>query len=414
MPRLALNFICKNEARVIHNMLVSAAPITDLIVAVDTGSTDNTIAIIQAFGVSKGIPTYVFERPFDNFCNSRNFALDKLREVVSILGWPLNDTWGFFVDCDEMARIASGFQKEDIDKDFHFVTAYTDSGSFQRDMFFHLSKKLWWEGPIHELLVWEDADITHGPALNICIEYGTSGASWRGSQEEKFLRYARLLSEYVEEGHAEFRWVYYTGSSYATAAENCKSKIRRRKWALLAKKYYEWATRLPVHTVDEPILLRRRLAMIKIMLNESAFEIHSLLLSAYKLDPRRAEALSDLITWHQSAKRWQTAYIFSSMAKNTFHGHLPKGNNMAELENPLYLWKLLVLHFISCWRLGLKVEGLQTRLLLKDCIEQHPKYFTLRDLVYIRSNTPFYLALRSIFSWVNSFRPRREISLEIL
>ena len=67
MGKLALNFICKNESHVIEKMLNSAKTITDLIVAVDTGSTDGTQDIIRKFGEENNIPTYVYDRPFDNF-----------------------------------------------------------------------------------------------------------------------------------------------------------------------------------------------------------------------------------------------------------------------------------------------------------------------------------------------------------
>ena len=77
MGKLALNFICKDESHVIGKMLESAKSITDLIVATDTGSTDGTQDIIRKFGEDNNIPTYVYDRPFDNFENSRNNSMEK-------------------------------------------------------------------------------------------------------------------------------------------------------------------------------------------------------------------------------------------------------------------------------------------------------------------------------------------------
>ena len=57
MGKLALNFICKNEAHVIEKMLNSIKTITDLIVVNDTGSTDGTQDIIKKFGQENNIPT---------------------------------------------------------------------------------------------------------------------------------------------------------------------------------------------------------------------------------------------------------------------------------------------------------------------------------------------------------------------
>ena len=67
MPKLILNTIVKNEAHCILTMLKSAIQISDAIVIADTGSTDGKQEIIKKFGEENNIPTYFFERPFDDF-----------------------------------------------------------------------------------------------------------------------------------------------------------------------------------------------------------------------------------------------------------------------------------------------------------------------------------------------------------
>ena len=111
MGKLALNFICKNESHVIERMLTSAKSITDLIVVNDTGSTDGTQDIIRKFGEENNIPTYVFERPFDDFEKSRTWAMEKLREVVSELKWDADKIHGYWFDCDEQLIIDPTFSK---------------------------------------------------------------------------------------------------------------------------------------------------------------------------------------------------------------------------------------------------------------------------------------------------------------
>ena len=99
--KLALNFICKQEAHVINRMLNSCKAITDLIIAVDTGSTDGTQELIRKFGEENNIPTYVFERPFDAFDKSRNHGFVKLREVIKELNWKPEEVFFYWFDCDE-------------------------------------------------------------------------------------------------------------------------------------------------------------------------------------------------------------------------------------------------------------------------------------------------------------------------
>ena len=117
MGKLALNFICKDESHVIGKMLESAKNVADLIVVNDTGSTDGTQDIIKKFGADNNIPTYVFERPFDDFEKSRNHAMQKLRDVVQELGWDANKVHGYWFDCDETLVIDSKFNKDQFVND---------------------------------------------------------------------------------------------------------------------------------------------------------------------------------------------------------------------------------------------------------------------------------------------------------
>jgi glycosyltransferase involved in cell wall biosynthesis len=77
-------------------MLNSVKTITDLIVVNDTGSTDGTQELIKKFGLENNIPI-IFERP-DDFEKSRNFAMQKLRDVVKDLEWDSNKTHGYWID----------------------------------------------------------------------------------------------------------------------------------------------------------------------------------------------------------------------------------------------------------------------------------------------------------------------------
>ena len=48
-PTLCLNMIVKNESKIIERLLSSVLPIIDSYCICDTGSTDNTIEIIENF-----------------------------------------------------------------------------------------------------------------------------------------------------------------------------------------------------------------------------------------------------------------------------------------------------------------------------------------------------------------------------
>jgi len=69
-PTLALVVIARNEAGCIERCLMSAKPYVDRLVVLDTGSTDDTVAIAQACGAEVGHFTWV-----NDFSAARNAAL---------------------------------------------------------------------------------------------------------------------------------------------------------------------------------------------------------------------------------------------------------------------------------------------------------------------------------------------------
>lgn len=87
---LSAAIIVKDEARCIVRCLTSLIDAADEIVIVDTGSTDNTIELIEEFRKErKNIRLYHFDW-VDDFAVARNFALSKTR-----------GTWKLSIDADE-------------------------------------------------------------------------------------------------------------------------------------------------------------------------------------------------------------------------------------------------------------------------------------------------------------------------
>jgi glycosyltransferase involved in cell wall biosynthesis len=73
---IALLLMCKNEKKRLHVTLESIIGHVDSIVAFDTGSTDNTVDILQEFSKKEGIPLRLKQGEFVNFSESRNESLD--------------------------------------------------------------------------------------------------------------------------------------------------------------------------------------------------------------------------------------------------------------------------------------------------------------------------------------------------
>src|ERR1700693_3891197 len=75
MARLCLNCIVKNESVRVERMLKSVAPYISCYAITDTGSTDNTIEVIEKFFAERNIPGAVSRYEFTNWEETRNYAL---------------------------------------------------------------------------------------------------------------------------------------------------------------------------------------------------------------------------------------------------------------------------------------------------------------------------------------------------
>ena len=88
--KISACYIAKNEGVNIEKSLHSIKDIADEIIFIDTGSTDNTIAIAEKYGAK------VYSLPWqDDFSAPRNFALAKA-----------NGDWIIFIDADEYFPLA--------------------------------------------------------------------------------------------------------------------------------------------------------------------------------------------------------------------------------------------------------------------------------------------------------------------
>jgi hypothetical protein len=168
---------------------------------------------------------------------------------------------------------------------------------------------------------------------------------------------------------------------------------------------------LDPETPDEKITLNRRLAHVKMLLDEDWTAIQQLYLITYSGDPRRAESIASIIRHYHSTCEWNTAYLFSGFARKTFQFKNPRVEGALETEDTLYNWELLLYHFISCFNSGRKEEAAVVRRELKILMHDHPEIFSLRDLVHIRANSPLFLTLRNFRRRINGSHRRRKKGL---
>jgi glycosyltransferase involved in cell wall biosynthesis len=130
-PLIAAAIIVKNEADHLRRCLGSIRDFCDEIVVVDTGSTDDTVAIAESFGAK------VLHKPWrDDFAASRNFALDAVTAE-----------WVLYIDADE----------ELVMKDIHAMRAVVRDASNVMAFGLRMHTQANWT-PYHDYRMWRHRD----------------------------------------------------------------------------------------------------------------------------------------------------------------------------------------------------------------------------------------------------------------
>jgi glycosyltransferase involved in cell wall biosynthesis len=391
MGKLALNFICKDESHVIGKMLESCKTITDLIVVNDTGSTDGTQDIIRKFGEDNNIPTYVFERPFDDFEKSRNHAMQKLRDVVQELGWDPNKVHGYWFDCDETLIIDSKFNKDQFVNDLYMINTFIGQMKYTRNTFFKVSKPFRWYGPIHEFIVCDDQNISSGLAENIHVDVKMTGASWQGDIPTKYKNHAFVLEKYIDANRQDPRWIFYTAQSYHDSASIPDNREENDERLRRAMKYYKERVNRTDGYAEEIYYSQFRIGTIMRAMEEPWNLTHQELLKAYNIDPLRGESIKIIIDYYLQMNEWNMAYLYSKFGKANFHGRNPYPQRLLFVDEALYVWKFAEAHAAACFYTGRMDEAKASFTEIMQISKTNPQYFTQEDLAKIQQNAQFFL-----------------------
>jgi glycosyltransferase involved in cell wall biosynthesis len=390
MPKLILNTIVKNESHCIIGMLEAAAKISDAIVIADTGSTDGTQDLIRKFGEENNIPTYVFERPFDDFEKSRNFGMEKARQVVKELDWNPNDCWTWWCDADEKIIVDPKFNKSQFNKDLYMINTYIGNMKYTRNTFARVSKPFRFYGPVHEFIVCDDKNITSGLAEGVHVDVKMIGASWQGDISFKYLDHAHKLEAYIAKDRTDPRWLFYTAQSYHDSASMKDNREENEERLRRSIKYYKERINRTDGYAEEVYYSQYRVGTIMRILEEPWNLTHMELLKAYSMDPLRGESIKIIIDYYLQVGDWNMAYLYSKFAVSNFHGKNPYPTRLLFVDEAIYIWKFLESHAAICYYCGKKDEAKSTFNEIISISKKQPQYFTPEDLNKIEMNSQFF------------------------
>jgi glycosyltransferase involved in cell wall biosynthesis len=386
--KLILTQIMKNESHIAKRMLDSIKTILDGICVVDTGSTDNSIEVVKKWGEDNGIETYVFERAFDNFENSRNHSFDKAREMF--LGKNDGHTYyNFWLDFDEELIIDSSFRKSNIDRDLYMFTTCIGSMTYTRNELCRLDKPFAFYGPVHEFIRYVGSEqITSGLLDGLKVNVKMDGGSWKGDISEKYRKHAAIYEEYIRTNN-DPRWIFYVAQSWHDAATTNSREENEERWRRSLRYYRERVNRMDGYE-EERYYSQLRTGSIMRMMEMPWNETHQELLKAYAMEPTRAESIKVIIDHYVGMGEWNMAYMYSKFCKVNFHNKSPYPKKLLFVDESLYKWRILEAHSATCFYTGRVDEGRQTYQELLDTMKANPGLFSQEDVAKINGNAQFF------------------------
>ncbi len=109
IPKICLNMIIKNESKIITRLLDTVLSFIDHYVICDTGSTDNTIQVLEEYFKDKSIKGKVVQKPFEDFGKTRTYALKQCENE------PDSD-YVLLLDADMKLEFSPNFDKDEFKK----------------------------------------------------------------------------------------------------------------------------------------------------------------------------------------------------------------------------------------------------------------------------------------------------------
>lgn len=238
---LCLVMIVKNESANMVRLLTSLQPILDYISIVDTGSTDNTIEIIQNWGNQHSIPTTVHTEPFVNFEYNRTHSVKMAKKTYPHVDYLL------LSDADFIWNINTNgtFDKMSLTDDKYYVQQVNSSG-LTYDNIRLLRNKVDWicEGVTHECWTSEDPKmrLREDTLKTLMIDDREDG----GCKSDKLQRDERLLRAGLDNPRTKpyliRRYKFYLAQTLRDAGKHLESiefyKKRAREGGWEEEVYY--------------------------------------------------------------------------------------------------------------------------------------------------------------------------------
>jgi tetratricopeptide (TPR) repeat protein len=191
-----------SNAEVIGDALASVIAQVDRCLVIDTGATDESVAIARAVAGDK-LELRQFKWQND-FAAARNFALESATE--------LGGTWAVTVDTDERLLFDPGVHLTGLlaATRAQVCMVLDDLGNYSKERIVRLPTQVRWAGPTHECLEGRTTADTVTLAGVRFHELPKDAATAR----RKFERDLAILQRHTRQHRKQARWFYYLGATH--------------------------------------------------------------------------------------------------------------------------------------------------------------------------------------------------------
>ena len=319
-PTLCLNMIVKNESKIIGRLLASVAPWIDSYCICDTGSTDNTIEIIETFFKERNIPGKIVVEPFQDFGYNRSFALRACTDV------PKSD-FVLLLDADMIfwvnpALTPNQFKAQLRNSDAHYIFQGSEAFYYKNTRIVRNRMGMSYWGVTHEYVQVPPNTVYHQIDKNSAFINDIGDG---GSKADKFLRDIRLLKKGLETTPNNDRYTFYLANSLKDsgqldeAIETYKKRVEIGGW------------------IEEIWFSHFNIGHCYKRKGDMANAVQAWL-DAYQAFPDRVENLFEIINYYRLAGKNRLAYPFYVLAKN----ELNKGHKLEYLfmQKDVYDYKV--------------------------------------------------------------------------
>lgn len=360
--RLCLNMIVRDEAHVIRECLDSVAAYIDYWIICDTGSVDDTPAIIEAYFAEKSIPGELHHHDWENFGRNRSLAL-QLVEGKAEYAWVI-DADDYLVGSLPVGRLSHDTYE------LHYRES--DECHYWRRQIFRMALPWRYLGVVHE---YADCD-AEVDSVRLEGDYHVAArrlGGARNSDSEKYARDAALLEAEHARNPQDRRTVFYLAQSYFDHGNMPLAEHWYRKRSGMGG----WE--------EEVFYSKLRIALILEKQESSFSSVRSALLNAWEYRPTRAEPLYHLARLCRLEKAWHQAYLFATQAVAT---PLPEQDSLF-VDNSVWLWRALDELSIAAYWVGRYSESKQLceKLLSGGALPESQVERVKENLAYARKHT---------------------------